>query len=52
MYANPTVMILLNLNYFLITQAELYLKGTFVTASFMLVTIFRYLWKPWKKRLY
>ena len=29
-----------NLNHFQITQAELCLKGTFVKASFMFVTIF------------
>ena len=31
---------LLNCSYFWITQAELYLKGTFVEASFMFATIF------------
>ena len=40
-YANLTVMTNLNLNHFLImTQDELCLKGTFVKASFMFVTIF------------
>ena len=39
-YANLTVITLLNLNHFWITQAELCLKGTFVKASFMFVTIF------------
>ena len=43
-YANQTVITLLNLNHFLITQAELCLKGTFVKASFMFVTsFFRYI---------
>ena len=40
-YTNLTVMTFLNLNHFLITtQAELCLKGTFVKATFMFVTIF------------
>ena len=39
-YANLTVTTPLNLNHFWITQAELFLKGTFVKASFMFVTIF------------
>ena len=38
-YANLTMMTLLNLNQYWITQAELYLKGTFVKASFIFVTI-------------
>ena len=45
-YANLTVITLLNLNHFWIIQAELCLKGRFVKASFMFVTIFlRYLRK-------
>ena len=39
-YANLTVTTPLNLNHFWIKQAELFLKGTFVKASFMFVTIF------------
>ena len=39
-YVNLTVMILLNLNQFRITQAELCLTDTFVKAGFMFVTIF------------
>ena len=40
-YANLTVMTtLLNLNHFWIIQAELCLKGPFVKASFLFVTIF------------
>ena len=39
-YANLTVMTLLNLNLFWTTRAELCLKGTFVKASFMFATIF------------
>ena len=39
-YANLTMMILLNLNDFLIIQAELCLKGTFVKTSFMFAIIF------------
>ena len=38
-YAKLTVMALLNLNHFWITQAELRLKSTLVKASFMFVTI-------------
>ena len=49
-YVNLTVINLLNLYHFWITQAGLCLKGTFVKASFMLVTIlFRYLWKYQEK---
>ena len=39
-YETLTVMTLLNLNHFWITQAELCLKGKFVKASFMILTIF------------
>ena len=39
-YGTLTVMTLLNLNHFWITQAELCLKGKFVKASFMILTIF------------
>ena len=39
-YSNLTMMTLLNLNHVWIIQAELCLKGTFVKASFMFVTIF------------
>ena len=40
MYANLTVMTVLNLNHFYIMQAELYLKGTSVKTSFTIATIF------------
>ena len=51
-YANLTKMIIhLNLNHFWITQAELCLKGTFVVASFMFVTIFLDLKIPAEKKL-
>ena len=40
MYANLTVMTVLNLNHFYIMQAELYLIGTSVKTSFTIATIF------------
>ena len=40
MYANLTVMTVLNLNHFYIMEAELYLKGTSVKTSFTIATIF------------
>ena len=39
-YANLSVITLLNINQFWITQAELHLKGTFVKVIFIFVTIF------------
>ena len=39
-YANMTVMIILNLNHCWITQPTLCLKGTFAKASFTFATIF------------
>ena len=44
-YANLTVMNLFNLNHFWIARTDLCLKGTFVKACFISVTIFGYLWK-------
>ena len=44
-YANVTVMNLLNLNHFLIRQVELCLKSTFVKSSFIIVTIFSDVYK-------
>ena len=45
MYANLTVMTLLSFNHFWKTQAELYLKGTFVNTSFIFVTVFLDIYK-------
>ena len=50
-YANLTVMTLLNLNHFWITQAELYLNIALVKASIMFATFFRCFWKSWGKNL-
>ena len=51
-YDNVTVMILLRVNHFWITQAELCLKSTFVKASFMFVTISLDIYKnPRRKNL-
>ena len=51
-YADLTVMTFLNLNHFWITtQAELCLKGTFVKVSFMFVTIIDIYENPEEKTL-
>ena len=48
-YANPIVMTLLNLNHFWKTQAELYLKGTFVFLLPFLLPFFHIFENPGRK---
>ena len=51
MRRNLTVMTFLNINHYLITQAEVCLKTTFVKANFMFFTIFYYIYEnPRRKK--